>query len=234
MSVNETIKPLSGFLFINKEIGPTSHDVVAQVRRTLPKGTKVGHAGTLDPLASGLLILGVGKATKEMNKLVGLDKEYEATITLGATSETDDAEGPIKPHGINHIPDRDEVDRAINSFLGQRQQLPPTYSAKKVGGVRLYKQARQGRDVVRKPHEITVYAIECLSYSYPELRVRIHCSSGTYIRSLARDLGGALKTGGYLSSLCRTRVGPFLLNDARGDQLLHTIEDVLTRCGSVL
>ncbi len=204
----------SGFLLVDKPVGPTSHGIVGQIRRALPKGTKVGHAGTLDPLASGLLVLGLGKATKELSKFVGLDKTYECTVTLGATSATDDGEGPIEPHTPNHTPTLIEIETTLEKFIGEQEQIPPAFSAKKIAGQRLYKLARQGKPVSPKPHHITVYALKILSYEYPELRLRIQCSSGTYIRSLGRDIGASLKVGGYISALRRTAIGEFSVHDA--------------------
>ncbi len=204
----------SGFLLIDKPVGPTSHDIVARVRRAMPKGTKVGHAGTLDPLASGLLIIGIGKATKELSKLVGLDKTYVCTVRLGATSVTDDGEGPITENTNTDPPVRDVVELTVKKFIGEQEQIPPAFSAKKVEGQRLYKIARRGESVAPKPQHVTIHALEIISYHYPELEIRISCASGTYIRALARDIGRDLKTGGYVSALRRTKIGPFNIQEA--------------------
>lgn len=239
--MNESQSTPSGFLFVDKPVGPTSHDVVANVRRLLSEGdppslklrgmtastttpeksrgskkkwVKVGHAGTLDPLASGLLILGIGKATKQLRELVGLDKTYEFTVRLGATSETDDAEGPIKPYAINHHPSAQDIENVLQTFIGEQEQIPPMHSAKKVAGTRLYKLARQGKTIERKPHHISVVALDLLSYDFPDLQLRVHCTSGTYVRSLARDIGEKLSTGGYVTNLRRTAIGSFSVAEA--------------------
>ncbi|OGL90600.1 tRNA pseudouridine(55) synthase TruB [Candidatus Uhrbacteria bacterium RIFCSPLOWO2_12_FULL_46_10] len=217
MSVNHTTTPLSEFLFIDKPIGPTSHDAVETIRSMLGghrAGIKVGHAGTLDPLASGLLILGLGAATKLLGRLVGLDKTYEVEITLGATSTTDDAEGPIEPSAVILKPPIAEVEQVLRKFIGEQKQIPPAFSAKKQGGQRLYKIARRGGNVNIKPHYITIYKIKLSQYKYPKLRLIIHCSSGTYVRALARDIGQALGTGGDVSRLRRIAIGPFTVAEA--------------------
>ena len=204
----------AGFLFIDKPVGPTSHDVVDEVRRALGgrrTGIKVGHAGTLDPLASGLLVIGVGATTKLLSRLVGLPKTYEVGITLGATSATDDAEGPIQKNPNDQIPMANEIEGVLKNFIGEQEQIPPTFSAKKQEGQRLYKIARRGNAIAIKSHRITIFNIELVKYEYPRMRLKVHCSSGTYIRALARDIGSALKTGGYVSVLRRTAIGPFVI-----------------------
>jgi len=204
----------AGFLFIDKPVGPTSHDVVDEVRRALGgrrTGIKVGHAGTLDPLASGLLVIGVGATTKLLSRLVGLPKTYEVEITLGATSATDDAEGPIQKNPNDQIPMANEIEGVLKNFIGEQEQIPPTFSAKKQEGQRLYKIARRGNAIAIKSHRITIFNIELVKYEYPRMRLKVHCSSGTYIRALARDIGSALKTGGYVSVLRRTAIGPFVI-----------------------
>jgi tRNA pseudouridine55 synthase len=217
MSVNQSTASISGFLFIDKPIGPTSHDIVDEVRRVLGGrriGIKVGHAGTLDPLASGLLIIGVGPATKQLSRLVGLPKTYEVEITLGATSATDDAEGPIMINSKSEILNPKIVSHTLKKFIGGQTQVPPIYSAKKQNGQRLYKIARRGGTVAIQPHRIVIHDIKLIKYNYPTLRLTVHCASGTYIRSLARDIGSSLGTGGYVSQLRRTAVGPFGIDEA--------------------
>ncbi len=238
---------MEGFLLINKPAGITSHDVVARVRR-LTGEKRVGHAGTLDPFATGLLIVGVGRAaTREMKKLVGLDKTYEATFVLGATSDTDDREGCIQPAPLNlpHLlkeacqNDQRSVGRvlemAIQRFVGEIDQIPPTYSAIKIGGKKMYEEARKGRPVEAKARRVTIYSFAPNNQPQPpperltsssrasllekeggvlEISVTIRCSSGTYIRALARDLGAALGGGGYVKELHRTTIGPFSVSDA--------------------
>lgn len=221
----------SGFLLVNKPAGMTSHDVVAVARRML-KIKKIGHAGTLDPMATGLLILGVGKATKQLGNILGLPKTYTAEITLGATSTTDDKEGELQGTGYRAQADKDDdesplpdkggrewvsledVQVCLNKFIGEQQQTPPQFSAIKINGQRAYKKARQGETVELKPRTITIYDIKLISYQYPLIKIETSVSSGTYIRSLARDVGQVLKTGAYLSKLERTSIGEFKLTDA--------------------
>jgi tRNA pseudouridine55 synthase len=243
MKVNHITKKnedeLSGFLLINKPIGPTSFNIVSQIRRTLSPKTmprekkrrlKVGHAGTLDPLASGLLIVAVGKATKEIHKFVGLDKTYVTEITLGATTETYDAEAePIPTPNITE-PTKQEVESILKNFIGDHLQTPPIFSAKKQNGMRLYKLARQGKTIDINKHPITIHSIELMSYKYPTLQIKVNCSSGTYIRSLARDIGNQLKTGGYVSALQRTLIGNLKVTDALqyNDDKDRIIKSILT------
>ncbi len=222
---------MHGFLLIDKPDGMTSHDVVNRVRR-LTGEKRVGHAGTLDPFATGLLVVGVGRvATREFPKLVGLDKEYEATFMLGGTSDTDDRTGNIQSHfsGVERdgtkVPvNKDAIEAEIKNLTGHIEQIPPAYSAIKVGGKKMYELARAGKEVERKPRPVTIYAFELTggpqvrraagSEGKQSVDVRIRCSTGTYIRSLARDLGAALGTGGYVEELRRTAVGPFRVEEA--------------------
>ncbi len=212
---------VDGFLLIDKPAGVTSHDVVATIRRRLqtrdsrPK-TRVGHAGTLDPMATGLLIVGVGPATKRLGDFLKLSKTYEAEITLGATSDTDDAEGVIRemPNSPCPMPKRDTVTHVLHALTGTLEQVPPAYSAVKIRGIAAYRRARRGEPVTLKPRRVTVSRMELLAYRFPTLRVRWTVSAGTYIRSLARDLGQALGTGAYLSALRRTAIGPHRVADA--------------------
>lgn len=244
MKVNQTTEciknDLSGFLLIDKPVGPTSFNIVSKIRRALTprvntgekkKRIKVGHAGTLDPLASGLLIIAVGKATKQIHQFVGLDKTYETEVTLGATTETDDAEGkPVAtPNAIE--PTKKEVQTVLQSFIGTQLQTPPIFSAKKQDGVRLYKLARQGKTTDIKQHQLTIFDIKLLQYEYPKLIMEVHCSSGTYIRSLARDIGKKLQTGGYVSKLKRTAIGKHHLISAiqpteDKDELKNSLIDI--------
>ncbi len=174
---------------------------------------KIGHAGTLDPAATGLMVMLLGSATKQASRLVGLDKCYQAEITLGATSTTGDREGRLTVTS-SHQPSYDEVAAAIQSFTGTIKQTPSAYSAIKVGGVRAYKLARAGKNVVMPPREVTIYSSVLLSYAYPVVCMQAEVSSGTYIRSLAEDIGAHLKTGAYLSQLRRLRVGEFEVSAA--------------------
>lgn len=217
-----------GFLLIDKPAGMTSHDVVNRIRK-LTGERKVGHAGTLDPFATGLLIVGVGrKATKQLGDLVGLDKEYEAIFILGATSETDDPEGPITSIETRHTLSlhRDEIETAMQKFVGQIDQVPPRYAAIKVKGKKLYEAARAGEKIERKPRSVRIDAFELLEFplirsrkgsidtKIERIKVRVKCGSGTYIRAMARDLGEKLGVGGYVEELRRTKIGIHRVEDA--------------------
>lgn len=207
-----------GFLLIDKPTGPTSHDVVDRVRDRLSE-KNAGHVGTLDPAASGLLVLAVGaKALKVVEFFSGLSKEYEAQVTLGAISSTYDAQGMIeevKPKAGWPVPDEIAIRRAIESrFLGKIQQTPPAHSAVHINGRRAYELARQGKSVAMPSREVELSACDVVSYAFPIITLRVACSSGTYIRSLANDLGDALGFGGYLSALRRTKVGEWNVKDA--------------------
>jgi len=203
---------------IYKPIGPTSHDIVDQVRK-ITGIRKVGHAGTLDPLAEGVLVIAITRqATKQISDIVKKEKEYEAKIKLGATSSTDDEEGE-KTEVSSVVPSAKEVEAVLPQFIGHIQQVPPVYSAIKVGGKKAYQEARQGNELELKAREVHIKDIELLNYEYPFLNLRVTTGPGVYIRSLARDIGEKLKTGAYLASLKRTRVGDFKLEDA------YTLED---------
>ena len=204
---------LSGVLVIDKAKGPTSHDVIASLRRLLQL-RRIGHCGTLDPLASGVLVVCLGRYTRLNRWLSGADKEYEAEVCLGAVSATGDAEGPVR-HQVNCAPsDVKNVVQVLCDFTGVIDQIPPAHSAVKVAGVRSYKRARRGDEVALKPRRVHIHAMKLLSYDFPRLRVRIHCSAGTYIRSLAADLGESLGTGAYLAELRRLRAGGLGLDKA--------------------
>ncbi|MBI5134223.1 MAG: tRNA pseudouridine(55) synthase TruB [Candidatus Taylorbacteria bacterium] len=204
----------SGFLLIDKPAGMTSHDVIDHVRRAT--GVKrVGHSGTLDPFATGLLIVGVGReATKRLGELLKKDKEYVGTIALGAVSETYEKTGKITVNNGVVAPSRKEVEDAVKGFVGKIKQVPPMFSAKKFEGKRLYKLAQRGIEVKPKECDVEVHKFEILSYEWPLLSVRVECSSGTYIRSLANDLGARLCVGGYLSELRRMKIDRFSVEDA--------------------
>lgn len=204
-----------GILLIDKPAHMTSFGVVARVRRVLTqqagKKVKVGHTGTLDPFATGLLILCVGKATKDAMSYTKLDKVYEATIRLGQTSSTGDPEGEITDVS-NTRPSKAEIEAALKKFTGEITQRPPIYSAIKVNGQRAYKLARKGEEVEIPLRNVTIYSLELVDYSYPELKIRTHVSSGTYIRTLAEDIGQALDTGAYCSELRRTKIADYDVN----------------------
>lgn len=200
-------------LLIDKPLGWTSFDVVRKIRNTI-RIKKVGHAGTLDPLASGLLIVCTGKFTKRINEYMAQEKEYTGSITLGARTPTYDLESePIDFKPIDGIT-KEQVLHTLQQFTGTIQQVPPAHSAIKVDGKRVYELARKGHDVKLEPRTVTIHVFEITAWEWPVLHFRVVCSTGTYIRSLANDLGEALGCNGYLSSLCRTRIGEFLLDDA--------------------
>jgi tRNA pseudouridine55 synthase len=203
---------IEGILNINKPTGLTSHDIVNQARRMIGI-RRVGHTGTLDPLATGVLVLCIGRATRLSEYLLGQNKIYEATVCLGQETNTYDAEGEVvaeKPVNVS----RDQLDAALDRFRGPINQLPPMYSAVKVGGRPLYKYAREDQEVTRPSRQVTVYDLELQTWQTPELRLRIVCSSGTYIRSIAHDLGQILGCGGYLAVLRRMAVGNFSIEEA--------------------
>lgn len=208
---------VTGILLVDKPQGITSHDVVARARRAL-NSRKIGHAGTLDPMATGLLILGVGSATRLLTYLVGLDKTYEATIRLGVSTDSDDADGSETSRtDAAHLSDRQIVD-GVAALTGTIDQVPATVSAIKVDGRRAYDLARAGAEVTLKSRTVTVSRFEVRALrrhdGVIDLDVRVDCSSGTYIRALARDLGAGLGVGGHLTALRRTRIGPFEVADA--------------------
>ena len=205
---------MDGLLIINKPKTWTSFDVVAKIRNKLGV-RKVGHTGTLDPMATGVLVLCLGKATKLAQKITGYDKEYVAEITLGATSNTDDAEGEVVQNLEAGQKSRPEIERVLPAFQGVIQQTPPQFSAKKVDGKRAYAMARKGQSVELKPVEVTIHELELLEYKWPILKLRVHCSKGVYVRALARDIGEHLGVGGYLTGLVRTRVGDYSLDQAK-------------------
>ena len=214
---------LEGYLaVIDKPLGWTSSDVVRKIKYGLRKTgfpkIKVGHAGTLDPLATGVLIVCIGKATKMVDALQAEEKVYEATLMLGATTPSYDLEHPIdKTYPTEHIT-REAVEAALASLCGERMQTPPLFSAKKVEGVRAYDIARAGEQVELRQALINIYGIELLEYSMPEIRIRVRCSKGTYIRALAREIGEALQSGAHLTALRRTRSGGFTV------ELAHTVD----------
>ncbi len=203
------IPAAGGLLLVDKPAGPTSHDIVAVARRAL--GTpRVGHTGTLDPFATGLLVLCVGPGTRLVEFLVGLPKDYLARVRLGVRTTTDDPEGEVEAtsEAWQELT-REEILAGLELLRGRTIQTPPRFSAKKIAGEAAHYRARRGETVVLEPVEIDVLALDLLDWSPPELELRVRCSSGTYIRALARDLGERLGTGGHLSALRRTAVGEF-------------------------
>jgi tRNA pseudouridine55 synthase len=208
---------MNGILLVDKPAGWTSHDVVSKVRNIFKKETgqkvKVGHTGTLDPFATGLLILMVGSYTKRAEEFSKLDKTYEAEIILGSVSSTGDPEGEITEKS-SYKPGLEEIQKVLKQFTGEIQQTPHKFSAIKIDGQRAYKLARAGKEVELEPRKVTIYSIENVEYNYPKLKFTAKVSSGTYIRSLAEDIGEKLGTGAYLSALRRTKVDQFSLEEA--------------------
>jgi len=202
-----------GLLNIDKPAGMTSRDVVNGVQR-LVRPHKVGHAGTLDPLAKGVLMVAVGPATRLVEYVQQMPKTYQATFLLGRTSDTEDVEGTVVEVGGAPIPDAHEIDAALPRFIGMIQQTPPAYSALKIAGRRAYRMARRGEAVELAARPVEIHAIEIVRYSYPELELLVRCGSGTYVRSLGRDLARALATDAVMSSLRRREIGPFRAVDA--------------------
>jgi len=203
---------VDGILVIDKPAGPTSHDIVDEVRKLL-KQKKVGHTGTLDPVATGVLPLVLGKATKIARYLTGGDKGYRATFRLGVTTDTLDGAGQVLEEKPVEV-DEARVREVLESFVGEIQQIPPMYSAKKQDGKRLYELARKGVEVEREPKDVTIYGIDLLECVLPDITVDVRCSAGTYVRVLAQDVGETLGCGGYLHLLRRTAAGPFAESDA--------------------
>ena len=203
---------MTGILNLDKPAGWTSHDAVAKLRRLLGE-RRIGHGGTLDPMATGVLPVFVGRATRAVEFLEAADKEYEAGLRLGIVTDTQDTTGQILEERPVSVTEED-LRAAVLDLRGEREQLPPMYSAVKVGGKALYAYARAGKTVERKPRQITVYEAEPLGWSGEEYRFRIVCSKGTYIRTLCSDLGQTLGCGGAMSSLRRLRAGPFRLEEA--------------------
>lgn len=200
-------------LLINKPLQWTSFDVVQKLRYLI-KIKKIGHAGTLDPLATGLLIVCTGKFTKKINEYMAQEKEYTGTFTLGAVTPTYDLESePENFKPFDHIT-AEEINAATLKFTGDIEQVPPAHSAIKVGGKRVYELARQGIEVKLEPRKVTIKEFEIVKIELPLIHFRVVCTTGTYIRSLAKDFGVALGCGAYLSSLCRTRIGEFSVKDA--------------------
>jgi tRNA pseudouridine55 synthase len=204
----------NGLLVIDKPKGITSRDVVNRLQEAFPPGTRLGHTGTLDPLATGVLVICVGAATRLGEYIQRMAKTYQARLRLGAQSDTDDMEGTVETSAVTQPPQKDIVIQAMRSFVGEIQQTPPAYSAAKVTGRRAYELARAGHDFSLIPRTIHVYGLDLLSYDYPWLDIEVRCGKGTYIRSLARDLGQHLGCGALVESLRRTRVGEFNLSQA--------------------
>jgi len=206
-------KELEGVLLVDKPRDHTSHDVVARLRGKL-RMRKIGHAGTLDPMATGLLVILLGRATRVSQYLISLDKEYEGTIELGRTTDSQDADGQVmETRPVPPLAEA-EVRLAMQAFLGDQYQTPPMFSAVKIGGVALYKRARRGEEVEREPRFIRVMSWDLLRFSTPHIDFRMRCTKGTYVRTLAHDLGAKLGCGAHLSALRRTATDSLSVSDA--------------------
>jgi len=203
-----------GLLVLDKPPGITSRDAVDRAAKWFPRKTKIGHAGTLDPMATGVLVLAVGQATRLIEYVQAMPKVYRARIRLGATSDTDDADGVVTPNPPATAVTLEALRTALDGFLGEIEQVPPAYSAARVEGRRAYDLARRGDEVALAPRTVRIDQIDLLAYAWPDLDLDISCGKGTYIRSIARDLGRALGVGGYLTSLRRLQIGPFLTDAA--------------------
>lgn len=218
-SKNSLLKQTCGFLMVHKKPGYTSHQVVNGIRK-LFNTRKVGHGGTLDPLAEGLLIVGIGKATKYLSCLLNETKEYQTTCQLGLTTNSQDISGkPIETNCFDHIT-IEKIQKKLQLFQGHIEQIPPMFSAQKVKGQKLYKYARKGVQIERSPKKVQIFKCELLKVSLPFISLSIHCSKGTYIRTLCHDLGESLKTGACMNYLIRNRIGSFSLKQA------HTIDQM--------
>ncbi len=211
-------EPIQGFLILDKPLGLSSMKALARVRvlaRDTSQGGKGGHAGTLDPLATGVLVIGFGRpATRQLARIMGASKRYLTTVDLSAFSPSDDLEHEPEPVEIEKIPDAETVQAAITGFKGEIMQAPPTFSAIKVDGKRAYQLARKDKIKSLDARPVIVHDIHMVEYQWPTVTIDVHCGKGFYVRSLARDLGAALGTGGFCRSIHRTAVGPFGITDA--------------------
>ncbi len=205
---------IDGLLVVDKPAGITSREAVDRALRWFPRGTRMGHTGTLDPLATGVLVLCLGQATRLTEYVQRMKKTYRAGVLLGARSDTDDADGTVTQVFGAEPPTLARLHDVLDSFLGEIDQLPPAYSAARVAGQRAYDLARRGQEVALQPRRVSIYRIDVLRYAWPLLELEVLCGKGTYIRSLARDLGDRLGCGGLVQALRRTRVGPFTAEEA--------------------
>jgi tRNA pseudouridine55 synthase len=210
-----TAKTYHGMMVLEKPTGITSRAAVDKVESWFPRGIKIGHTGTLDPLATGVLVLCLGDATRLTEYVQDMRKTYRTTVLLDARSDTDDADGQIERlEFVEPPPDRGQIEECLRNFVGTIEQVPPAYSAARIGGQRAYDRARRGQEVTLAPRTVQVYGIDVLSYDYPQLQLDVRCGKGTYIRSLARDLGERLRRAALVEILRRTCVGPFRVEDA--------------------
>jgi len=204
---------MNGFLIINKPSGPTSHDIVNKIRK-ITRVRKIGHAGTLDPFAEGILIILIGKATKLQSKFMEMNKTYVGTLKLGEISDTYDITGKTKSQKSKVKINENKIKNILKIFLGEIKQTPPIYSAIKIKGETAYKLARKGIKPRLKPRKVKIYSIKLLEYEWPDLKIKVKCGKGTYIRSLAHDIGKKLGCGAYLQKLTRTKIGKFNIKNS--------------------
>jgi tRNA pseudouridine55 synthase len=214
-----TMPDFSGLILLDKPAGITCARIVNRIKPLLPPGTKLGHAGTLDSFATGLLILLAGRATRCCEQLMSMPKRYEATIRLGAVTATDDPQSPEEPFAGGAAPQtaptREQIESVLAGMTGSVLQQPPAYSALKIQGKRASDRVRAGHAVELAARRVRIDALQVTSYEWPHVRLRVDCGRGTYVRAIARDLGRVLGVGGYLTQLSRTRIGPFELSDAQ-------------------
>ncbi|MDD4872150.1 MAG: tRNA pseudouridine(55) synthase TruB [Kiritimatiellae bacterium] len=208
-----SVNPYDGILLVDKPSGPTSHDIVAAIRGRF-RFNKVGHGGTLDPQATGLLVILLGKGTKLSSRFAGSDKNYEGTLHLGISTDSQDAQGNILREADYSNVTREQIEAETKKLTGDIMQMPPMVSAVKIGGVPLYKRARKGETVEREPKLIHVYEFRLLSFTPPQATFFLRCSKGTYVRTLCSDIGDSLGCGAHLEQLRRTRCGDFRIEDA--------------------
>jgi len=221
------VDPCDGILLVNKQSGPTSHDVVSRIRKRF-SFKKVGHGGTLDPQATGLLVILIGRGTKLSSLFIGSDKTYEGTMRLGISTDTHDAQGNVLRESDCSFVTREQLEAEMKKLTGDILQTPPMVSAVKIDGVPLYKRARKGQIVERKPRLIHIYEFRLIDFSLPVATFRIKCTKGTYVRTLCADIGEALGCGAHLEQLCRTRSGDFELENAlRMEEILSLDRDEL-------
>ena len=206
---------IDGILLINKQAGITSYDVIRKLKRVLPKGQKIGHAGTLDPFATGLLIILLGKYTKKMTEILEMEKEYVVKAEFGYATDTQDVTGrkTIEVANLKYVKESKIRNLIEENFLGEIKQIPPQFSAKKIKGKKAYEFAREGKEVKLKPNLVTVKKFEIINYDWPIVSFKIICSSGTYVRTLVNDLGELLGTYATAMELKRTRIGEYTLKD---------------------
>lgn len=218
--------PLAGVLPVDKPVGPTSHDLVASIRRAAGM-RKVGHAGTLDPFASGLLLVLLGSATRLSEYLLGMDKGYEAVVRLGIETDSHDLDGEVVSEDSGWVDvTRSGLERALEPLRGRILQRPPVFSAKKIQGEPAHRRVRRGETVELEPVPVEIHGLEITKMALPDLHVKVRCSSGTYIRALARDLGRSLGVGAHLAALRRTSIGPFSVSSARPPGSFSSPEDI--------